>query len=285
MKKWVMNVILGIFIAVFVISGYFLVDYLLESRKQQSTFDDLADIMNQATLPSQGEPAEEAPPVVTLPGSDDPEATVPPEDMLVEVTDPETGEVVEMLPEFVELYTMNNDLVGWISIPDTDVNYPVMQTPDNKDYYLRRDFYGNYSAHGTIYASEYCDVFTPSDNLTIYGHRMNDGSMFYDLTLFQKKDYWEENRTIEFNTLRERNTYEIWCVFTVSSSVGTPFPYHQFIDAMTEEEFDQYIANCQKYSLYDTGIVPQFGDKLITLSTCEYTHVNGRLVVVAVQRS
>ncbi len=281
MKRWVMNGILVIFIVVFLASGYFLLDYFLESRKQKNTYDDLSSIRNSATVPTRPPVSSDAPPVATQPG--DPAPTEPVEE-LVEVTDPETGETVRVLPDLAELYTMNNDLVGWISIPGTNVDYPVMQTPNHKDYYLRRNFYKKYSANGSIYVSEYCDVFTPSDNLTVYGHRMKDGSMFFDLTLFQRKSYWENNRTIYFDTLQERNTYEIFCVFTISASVGTAFEYHQFIDAMTPEEFDRYIANCQKYALYDTGIVPQFGDKLITLSTCEYTHENGRLVVVAVER-
>lgn len=285
MKRWVFNVLLIFFVLVFLVSGYFLVDYILASRKQKESFNNLASIMAQATVPTQ--------PVQTLPPSDtdapaqemptislDEEALVSP---YVEITDPETGEIVSLLPEFAPLYSLNNDIVGWISIADTVINYPVMQTPDSPNYYLRRDYYGKHSTHGCIYIREDADVFAPSDNLTIYGHRMRDGSMFYDILKYKKKSFWEEHQYITFNTLRERHTYQIFAAFKTTSTIHAAFPYHMFVDAADPEEFDEYVENCLDISLYDTGIVPVYGDKLITLSTCDYSQENGRLVVVAVR--
>lgn len=274
MKKWITNILLIIFAAIFLVSGYFLVDYFLESGKQQDSFQDLADIMDHATQPTTDIVSGDTPTLPEGEGMEDP-------NQLVQVTDPDTGEIVELLPEFSELYLMNNDLVGWITIEGTEVHYPVMQTPDSKDYYLRRDFYGQYSSHGCIYAQETCDVYEPSDNITIYGHRMNDGSMFNNLRFYEDKDFWEEHKYIQFNTLKERHTYEIFAVFTIAANIDSPFQYHMFIDAADEEHFDEFIDNCQSYALYNTGITPEYGEKLITLSTCEYTHTNGRLVVVA----
>lgn len=274
MKKWVTNVLLILFAAIFLVSGYFLLDYYLESRKQQDSFDNLSQILNSATQPM---PDVTLGAVPTTPEGE----TLAPVSELVSVTNPETGETVELLPEFSELYLMNTDLVGWITIDDTKVNYPVLQTPDRKDYYLRRDFYGDYATHGSIYVQETCDVFAPSDNLTIYGHRMNDGSMFNNLRFYEDQDYWEEHKYIQFNTLKERHTYEIFSVFTIAASVNAPFQYHLFTDAVDEAHYNEFVDNCRSYALYDTGIVPTYGDKLITLSTCEYTHTNGRLVVVA----
>lgn len=277
MRKWVTNILLIIFATIFLVSGYFLVDYFLESGKQQDSFNDLASIMNNATQPQADPEGTNAPDAPTLPDGEpleDPDA-------LVQITDPETGETIELLPEFSELYLMNNDLIGWMTIEGTEVNYPVMQTPDSKDYYLRRDFYEQYSSHGCIYAQETCDVWEPSDNVTIYGHRMNDGSMFNNLRFYESKDFWEEHKYIQFNTLQERHTYEIFAVFTIAANLDSPFQYHMFIDAADEEHYNEFIDNCQSYALYDTGIIPEYGEKLITLSTCEYSQTNGRLVVVA----
>ena len=274
MKKWVTNVLLILFAAIFLISGYFLLDYFLDSRKQQNSVDELVEILNSATQPK--------PDILPEDNHVNPELEITePINPWVQVTNPKTGETVELLPEFSELYLMNPDLVGWISIDDTAINYPVLQTPDRKDYYLRRDFYGDYDTHGCIYVQENCDIYAPSDNVTIYGHRMNDGTMFNNLRFYTDKDYWEEHKYIQFNTLKEHHTYEIFSVFTIAASVNAPFQYHLFTDAADEEHFDEFVANCRSYALYDTGIVPSYGDKLITLSTCEYTHTNGRLVVVA----
>ena len=276
MKPWLRTTLLIIFAGVFLVSGYFLTDYFLESGKQKTAFNKLAEIMEQATVPTL--PSGETP---IVPGETLPSA----EPVFVSVTDPETGETVEVLPEFAELYTMNNDIVGWMTIDGTNVNYPVMQTPDSVDFYLYKDFDKNYSRHGCIYVREECDVFAPSDNLTIYGHRMGDGTMFNDLHRYEKKSFWEEHRYITFNTLKQRQTYEIMFVFRIESSFDSPFQYHLFVDAADQEHFASYIENCRSYALYDTGVDAKYGDKLITLSTCEYTQVNGRFVVVAKQIS
>ena len=272
MKNWLRTVLLIFFAGVFLVSGYFLLDYFLESGKQKTAFNDLAELMEEATIPTLS--AVETP---VIPG----ETMAPTEPIYVSVADPETGETVEVLPEFAELYVKNNDIVGWMTIEGTNVNYPVMQTPDSVDFYLYKDFDKNYSRHGCIYVREECDVFAPSDNLTIYGHRMGDGTMFNDLHRYEKKSFWEDHRYITFNSLTQRQTYEIMFVFRIESSFDSPFLYHLFVDAADQDHFDSYIENCRAYCLYDTGVDARFGDKLITLSTCEYTRVNGRFVVVA----
>ena len=112
---------------------------------------------------------------------------------------------------------------------------------------------------------------------------MKDGSMFAALEKFKKKDFWESHRTFSFNTLYEKQTYEVIAVFKTvvySNSTGA-FKYYLFSDAETPEQFDEYVAKCKEKALYDTGVSAEYGDKLITLSTCEYSNTNGRLVLVA----
>ena len=280
MKLRLTNILIIIFAAIFLVSGYFLVDYFLQSKKQQSQFDELAAIMEQATTPTQ--PPQEAAPI--LPDAVTPtDATEPTVSAFVQVQDPETGEMVEVLPEFAQLYEMNNHIVGWIRIDGTSINYPVMQTPGSPNYYLNRDYEKNYSRQGCIYVREECDVFAPSDNLTIYGHRMGDGTMFNDLHEYASKSFWQEHRYITFNTLTQHRTYEILYVFRIASEEDSPFLFHLFVDAADRDHFDSYIENCRALALYDTGMSAQYGDKLISLCTCEYSQVNGRLVVVARQ--
>ncbi len=277
MKPWLRTILLIIFSLTFLISGYFLLDYYLESRKQKNQFDELAQIMDQATQNPQTAHHSTSP--QNPDSTEDPEKPEGP--ALTEVKDPETGESVWLLPEFADLYQMNNDIVGWISIPGTLINYPVMQTKHYADYYLHRDFNKDYSNHGCIYVREACNVFIPSDNVTIYGHRMGDGTMFNALHDYADEDFYKAHSQIIFNTLTENHTYEIVSIFRISTSTNMDFPYHLYVDFDDEDHFNEFIENCRSRALYDTGVTASYGDKLITLSTCEYTLVDGRLVVVA----
>ena len=270
MRKWLFRGLLLLFCLSFFISAVCLIRYFSQSSQQKAALSELAQIMYEATVPVETPAPENTPAHEAAPASP-----------FVEVTDPQTGETLQVLPEFARLYTMNNHIVGWISIPGTAVDYPVMQTPDAADYYLYKGFDRQYSRHGSIYVKEDCDVFAPSDNLTIYGHRMGDGTMFNVLHEYADRDFYEDHRYITFNTLFARHKYEIIAVFRISSSVGHPFQYQNFVDAADEADFREFVDSCNDYALYDTGVTAACGDKLITLSTCEYTRANGRLVVVA----
>lgn len=268
MKRWVTNVLLVIFCAVFLVSAYFIVDYFLDSHKQQSQFDDLSQLIS-----SKKDPQVEEETV-----ADATEATGP---VLIQVTDPETGEIVEVLEEYAELYLLNNDIVGWMTIPGTKIDYPVMHHPESTDYYLYKDFYEKHSSHGCFYVREQCSVEPHTDNVTIYGHNMYDGTMMAALHDYKSKDFWAEHKTITFNSLTEYREYEIMAVFRIEASIDVDFQYHLFVDAADEAHFMEFVNNCKSLSLYDTGVTAQYGDKLITLSTCDRSITNGRLVVVA----
>lgn len=274
MKRFLYVALIVIFAAAFLISAITLGNYFYQSVREQSRYDDLAQLMENAQ-PSEPPPLSEGEP--TQPGETQPPPTSP----WVQVNDPETGETVDVLPEFAALYEMNNDIVGWLTIPGTVINYPVMQTRDAPDYYLHKNFDKEYSAQGCLYAREVCDVFTPSDNITIYGHRMKDGSMFSALEKYQSKSFWEENPTLTFNTLTQRQTYEVLAVFITTATIEDGFHYHLFVDAYDESQFNEFVSTCKALSYYDTGVNATFGDKFITLSTCDYADVNGRLVLVA----
>ena len=186
----------------------------------------------------------------------------------------------------------NEDFVGWLRIDGTKIDYPVMQTSvDNANYYLYRDYNKKNSTPGTIYAREQCDVFTPSDNVTLYGHTMKDGSMFAYLHNYTAKATWDRNSLIFFDTFNpktgdvEYHTYKIFAVFKTSANIGEGFSYHKFENAATKQDFDDFVSTCKSLAFYDTGVTPQYGDKLLCLSTCEYTLDNGRLVVAAVRIS
>lgn len=130
------------------------------------------------------------------------------------------------------------------------------------------------------YVQENCDIAL-SDNCVIYGHHMNNGTMFTDLCKYENEDFYREHKTIHFDTLSGFGEYEIVAVFKTVAYSEQGFKYYHFTRAESAEDFDAYIAQCKVLSLYDTGAMAEYGDKLITLSTCEYSRKNGRMVVVA----
>ena len=253
MKKKICIILIAVFVALFSTSAYFIFDHYRQAEQQAELYDSLADIVDSAA-----ETEESAEPILYTEGK-------------------------TVLPELAELYQQNGDLVGWIRIEDTNINYPVMHTPDNPDFYLKHGFDKEYSDYGCPYVQENCDVQLPSDNVIIYGHHMKNGSMFCDLEKFKSQDFWQEHKTFFFSTVTDRYEYEIISVFKtfVYSDSPDSFKYYHFVNAETPEDFSAFADKCKELSLYDTGVSAEYGDKLITLSTCEYSRTNGRLVVVA----
>lgn len=187
----------------------------------------------------------------------------------------------QLLPQYQALFEENPDFFGWLTIPNTKIDYPVMHSPDDPEKYLHADFDGQYSFAGTPFVDASCDF--ESDNILIYAHNMLDGSMFRSLLNYQEKTYWQKHPTILFNTLYEEREYEVLAAFydRVYYKTETCFKFYQFIKAADEADFDNAVANFREKSLYDTGVTAAYGDKLITLVTCAYHVDNGRFVVVA----
>lgn len=185
-----------------------------------------------------------------------------------------------ILPEYGELFLQNPDMVGWIKVEGTSINYPVMQTPNEPNFYLKHNFEKEYSDLGTPYVQEDCDI-AASDNLVIYGHHIKGQKMFGALEEYKSQSFYEEHKTIQFDTLTQHNEYEVIAVFKTVAYSSEGFRYYDFVNAENEDEFNAYVEKCRELALYDTGVTAEYGDRLITLSTCEYSAQNGRLVVVA----
>lgn len=197
-------------------------------------------------------------------------------------TTDEQPEPKEVLAEYKNLLNKNKKLIGWLKIDDTNIDYPVMQTSDNV-YYLDHNLNQEYDKNGSIFMDRDCDVLKPSTNYIIYGHHMKNGSMFGKLDLYEDENYCKEHPYIRFDTIYEKGTYEVMYVFRsrVYSEEEIVFKYYQFIDANSEQEFNSYMSEMAEMSLYDTGVTAEYGDQLLTLSTCDYQEKNGRFVVVA----
>lgn len=187
-----------------------------------------------------------------------------------------------VLPQYQDLWERNEDLAGWVSIPGTAIDYPVMHTPQEEEFYLRRAFDGSASVSGTPFLA--ADCFAGCGNYLIYGHNMRDGSMFAALLDYADAAFWEEHPTIRFDTLEETGTYEVLAAFYVDVAVtdaGVAFPYYAYTDLRDEAVFTEYLSQVESAALYDTGVTAVPGDQLLTLSTCSYHSSEERFVVVA----
>lgn len=195
-----------------------------------------------------------------------------------------TGDIAvpDIMDEYKILYNLNKRLIGWLKIDDTIIDYPVLQTTDN-EYYLDHNFDQEYDKNGSIFMDYQCTLYPRSTNLIIYGHHMKSGKMFGSLQQFAKESYYQEHPVIQFDTIYEKGTYEIMYAFRskVFNEDDIVFKYYQFLEANSAEEFESNMKEMAKMSLYDTGVTANYGDQLLTLSTCDNSQSDGRFVVVA----
>ncbi|MDR1815817.1 MAG: class B sortase, partial [Clostridiales Family XIII bacterium] len=195
----------------------------------------------------------------------------------------------DLLPYYKQLKAENEDFVGWLRIPDTVIDYPVMQTkpPKNPEYYIDKNFKKEYQAAGSIFASEISDVDRPSDAVILYGHHMKTGTMFGSMGDFLKQDFFDAHRDVIFDTMTGRNEYVIYGLFKTQVYTDDPaeFAYYSVSDFTTQSAFDDFMKQVDaKLQISDAAMRPMLGDKILMLSTCEYSQENGRLVIVAVRR-
>ena len=188
----------------------------------------------------------------------------------------------ERMLQVTSLKKENDDIVGWLEIEGTDINYPVLQGEDDT-YYLTHNYKKEWSSKGSIFLSKDYNWEIPSCNYMIHGHNLNNGTMFQELLKYEKESYYQEHPTIRFTTETEDAEYDIISVFLSKvyyKHEKDVFRYYYFIDAKTEEEYNHFIDNIEKASLYPIQKTASYKEQLITLSTCSYHTKDGRFVVV-----
>lgn len=198
---------------------------------------------------------------------------------LIEIVEKNIENQEERKIDINKLYEENKDIVGWLKIDNTTINYPIMQNINDPNYYLHRDFYKNYSSYGTPYMAKQCNL--NSDNIVIYGHHMKNNKMFGELEKYKSKDFYNNHKIITFTTLEKEYSYEIFAVFKTTVYTKNTFRYYENINFENKKMYNDFINICKDKSLYQTGIEIKDKEKLITLSTCEYSNKNSRLVIVA----
>ena len=269
-------ILLPVFLATMCYSAYRLVMPMME----QNEFEELSALIEQVEKAEATAPATES----AKPNNSN-EETTSAERLPLETTEAvpviekdEQGRIKKYLP----LYDLNQEFFGWIKIPGTKVNYPVMHSPEIPDKYLHGAFDGSYSFSGVPFLSDTC--YTGCGNYIIYGHNMNNGSMFNNILMYEDEEFWKKHPTIQFDTLFETGEYEIYSafysrVFKVSDT-GV-FRFYDYTDLTDESVFEEFAWQAKEASIYDTGVEAEYGDELITLITCAYHVKDGRFVLVA----
>lgn len=211
----------------------------------------------------------------------------------------EFRKISETSRDLSSLYAQNSDLIGWIRIEGMKIDYPVMQTPGDPEYYLHRDFNRDYSDSGAPFLDA-CSVTAPRPaadsaatldvtwNWLIYGHNMKFGTMFHDLLKYESREFWEKHQTFTFDvyhpetSVTDSGEYEIFavCRAMVHTEDSNAFSYYRYTGCTDEGTFQEYATGVSSESIYDTGIMPHFGDQLVTLSTCAYHASEGRFYIV-----
>ena len=189
----------------------------------------------------------------------------------------------ERMLQIEKLQKENQEIIGWLEIEDTNINYPICQT-NNNDFYLTHNYKKEKASSGNLFLDKDFDIINGSSNYLIYGHRNKQGLMFEDLMKYAKEDFYKEHTKIKFTTLKEDVNYEIISVFysrVYYQDEQNVFRYYYFVNAENEQEYNNFVNNAKKVSIYDTGITAEYGEQLLTLSTCEYSQEDGRFVVVA----
>ena len=193
-----------------------------------------------------------------------------------------TENKTERMLQLQELQKENEEIIGWLEIEETNINYPVLQASDN-DYYLTHNYKKEKASTGSIFLDKSFDLINGSSNYLIYGHRNKSGLMFEDLMKYTKEDFYKKHTKIKFTTNKDDSIYEIISVFysrVYYKSEKNVFRYYYFVNANNEQEYNDFVNNAKKVSLYNTEVTAKYGEQLLTLSTCEYSKEDGRFVVV-----
>lgn len=206
---------------------------------------------------------------------------------------PETGSQPAQEPErsYLSLTQENSDLAAWLTIPDTQIDYPVMYTPEDPEFYLRKAFDGSYALSGSLFIGDGC--LPDGTNIIIYGHKMKNGTMFGGLDRYADEDYARAHSQIFYDLIQpdgsyERLTFEVIAAFysrVYRVDEENVFRYYYGTDLSDPAEFEYYVSQAKAACTYDLGVTAEYGDRLLTLSTCSYHTDNGRFVLVAKEKS
>ena len=269
MKKKISTIaVISVFSIIILLCVVSIVSQKITEHKEKADFEKLAEIVTEETTDTDtGSETEifRKPNILKVSDSDN------------EVQKPMYYTAYYEPHSISELISMNSECFGWISVTGTNINYPVMHTPSNPQKYLNKNFYGEYSFSGTPFLDARCSA--DSTNLIIYGHHMNNGTMFADLCNYTDYSYYTDHPTVVLETKEGVFAYSVFSVMRVKSNDD----WYKFTTVGTEKSYEKKILYAKEKSIYDTGITPVYGQQILTLSTCYGYNQDDRILVLAVQ--
>lgn len=261
MIKKALQLITVVLFAITVISCIKIVDTIMRSNADIENFENLSALTQTPIEETSSQLTFESTEITPNSNSHTPEA------------EPEPIFTRNLTP----LFEKNSDCIGWICIPNTAVDYPVMHTPQDNEKYLRKNFDGEYSSSGVPFLQS--NNTLTSDNLIIYGHNMKNGTMFSDITKYRDKSFCTEHPTIEFETGQGLKVYAVFAVVQVKNTDD----WYHFTVSAGEADYQDKITEIKESALYTTDADRQYGQQLLTLSTCYGNSKNDRLIVIGVE--
>ncbi len=224
------------------------------------------------------EPPPATEPPTTQPPTTVPPTTLPPSTAPTEPPETEPPEP-QMLTRFGEYYEMNNDIVGWIQVPNTIIDYPVTQYTDN-EYYLTHDFLKEESKDGNPFLAVEADILTANRSMSLFGHHRKNGLMFEPLVNYKKLSYYKSWPVFHFDTLYEESAYVIFSVFYMAGNrTDKQFYYYPVAEFVDDDAFMEHVTQLQKRSIFTTGIDVEADDRIVILTCCTYETDDLRIAV------
>ncbi|MBO6302830.1 MAG: class B sortase [Ruminiclostridium sp.] len=267
----VRKIVLLVSIIVLFVAGFIMLDFYV--LRDQRNNEEVANYAEQRERSASDDVV-----TILMPDDDDDESSAN--------SGEDKNKDVEVLAEYLPFYEQNNDFVGWIELYPY-IQMPVVQTDDN-EYYLKHTFDKGPNENGTIFADCRGKIgpgVMPGNTL-LYGHNLITNNYFQPLSHYRKEgmEFLKQNYLIEFDTLYERNKYFVFSVFLTNTNEqhGEVFDYWNTVYFRTKSEFDNYIAEVLDRSYFYTGVDLEYGDEILTLSTCDFSMFSDmRLVVMA----
>lgn len=284
-KDIIYNLTLTILLVIFIGSAGILVKNYIQDRRHGNDLEQLTGLFPEESMPEVTVAATKAITAASETEMQPQESETSVEDTWMQISPQDWKHYWEdvaagRFSTYQSLKKQNADFVGWVRIEGTPLDYPVLQTPNEPDYYLHRDFEKKSSRYGTPYMMESCRLEEPRTNYLIYGHHMRNGSMFAGLQNYTDYNYYKQHPYIQFDTLNQAGSFEIVAVVKVDNSADPSF-WQKVLFPSGKTEFNSAWKQFQRKSFYDTGVSITAYDHLLALVTCEYTLKDGRLMVVA----
>jgi|GEM_PF-466427 len=198
--------------------------------------------------------------------------------------EPESGgTVLGASDSFIELGSLNSETIGWINIPNTQVDYPIVQT-NNNEYYLKHDFKKRFSSYGSIFAdaNSNLNIDNPSQNVTLFGHNTDDGTMFGELKKYLNLSFYKENPVFTFDSVYKQGKWVVFSVFVATSDIrSNQFFEWRHTNFADEKQNKKFIDEVKQRSVHNTGIEVLPGEQTVMLTSCSKDFYGARLIVAA----